>query len=61
MFEESVMKEICKLISDYCEKHPAAPRCGSEYVYQNDNANIDAVELVAEIMDVFQYECIKDE
>lgn len=53
MFEQKIMKKICELVSDYCDKHPNAPRCGAECVWQNDSTRDDAIELVADIMDVF--------
>lgn len=47
------MIKMCELVSDYCDKHPNAPRCGAEAVWQNDSTRDDAIELVADIMDVF--------
>ena len=40
-----------KIISKYAEKHPLAVECGSEYIYQSDKAQVDAIELVADIFD----------
>lgn len=45
-------EELMVLISEYTEKHPLAKELGSEYIYQDDEARIDAVELVANIFDV---------
>lgn len=39
------------LIAGYMEKHPLAKELGDEYVYQDDKAQGDAIELVANIFD----------
>ena len=42
------MKRIC----DYIEKHGnVALSVGSEWMYQDDNAQVDALQLVADILD----------
>lgn len=42
---------LLQLISEYADKHELTTECGSEYVYQDDEAQIDALELVADIFD----------
>lgn len=45
------MGNIMELIAEYGKKHPLAFECGSEYIMQNDEAQVDALELVCEIFD----------
>lgn len=45
------IEEITILIAEYVEKHPSVKECGSEYIYQNDKAQEDAIQLVADIFD----------
>ena len=45
------IEEIIVLIAEYVEKHPLVEECGSDYIYQNDKAQIDAIQLVADIFD----------
>lgn len=45
------MEEIKALIAGYVEKHPHAEECGSEYIWQDDEAQVDAIQLVADIFD----------
>ena len=42
---------IINLIEDFYEKHPMAANYGSEYVMQNDEAQIDALNLICKILD----------
>lgn len=46
---------IIKLICDYCDEHELAIDCGidcgAEWLYQDDLGQIDALELVGEILD----------
>lgn len=37
------------LLNAFFKKHPLAKECGGEYIYQNDEAQVDALELVADI------------
>ena len=51
------MKEkILVLIDDYAERHPLAKECGGEYIYQDDKAQVDAIELVSNIFDLYASE-----
>lgn len=44
-------EDIMNLIIEYINKHPLAAECGSEYIYQDDKAQVDAIQLVADICD----------
>ena len=44
-------EELWVLIAGYMEKHPLAKELGGEYVYQDDKAQEDAIELVANIFE----------
>ena len=44
-------EELLALIALYAEKHPLAVEVGSEYIMQNDEAQVDALELVCNIFD----------
>lgn len=48
--------KIMELIEKYSEKHDLAKECGGEYIYQNDQAQVDALELVADIFDLYTNE-----
>ena len=52
-----IMAKIAKLIDAYFKKHPLAKKCGSEYIYQDDEAQVDAVKLTSDIIDIFAKEC----
>lgn len=45
------IEEIIELIAEYEYRHPLVKECGSDYIYQNDKAQIDAIQLVADIFD----------
>ena len=44
-------ENIVVLLTEYAEKHPLAVKSGSEYIYQDDKAQVDAIDLVASIFD----------
>ena len=44
-------EKVMKLLSEYAEKHPLSTECGSEYIMQDDQAQVDALELVSDIFD----------
>lgn len=46
-----------KLIVEYANAHELAVECGSEYIYQNDDAQVDALDLVCDIFD----KCVEKE
>lgn len=46
-----------KLIVEYANTHELVVECGSEYIYQNDDAQVDALDLVCAIFD----KCIEKE
>lgn len=48
--------KIRKLINTYAEKHELAKVLGSEYISQEDEAQVDAIELVCDIFDLYTNE-----
>lgn len=44
--------KIGNVINDYAENHELATECGSEYIMQNDKAQVDALQLVCQIFDI---------
>lgn len=44
-------EEIKVLLAQFIEKHPSVVTLGSEYIWQNDNAQEDALQLVCDIFD----------
>jgi len=44
-------EEIMALLAGYIEKHPLAVECGGEYIMQDDEAQVDALQLVCDIFD----------
>lgn len=51
------MNKLKELILEYANAHELAVECGSEYIYQNDDAQVDALDLVCAIFD----KCIEKE
>ena len=49
--------KLKELILEYANAHELAVECGSEYICQNDNAQVDALDLVCDIFD----KCIEKE
>ena len=45
------MEEIKALIAGYVERHPLAEELGGEYIMKDDEAQEDAIQLVADIFD----------
>lgn len=45
------IEEIKALIAGYTERHPLVEECGGEYIWQNDDARTDAIQLVCDIFD----------
>lgn len=54
-------EKIMELIDKFSEKHKLAKACGSEYIYQSDRAQVDALELVGDIFDLYAEEYEDDE
>lgn len=46
-----------KLIAEYANAHELAVECGSEYIYQDDDAQVGALDLVCAIFD----KCVEKE
>ena len=44
-------EEVMALLAGYIEKHPLAVECGGEYIMQDDEAQVDAINLVCNIFD----------
>ena len=44
-------EEVMVLLAEFIEKHPLAIDGGSEYIMQDDEARIDALQLVCDIFD----------
>ena len=53
MEDREMEQKIMELIEGYSQKHDLAKECGSEYIYQSDKAQVDALELVADIFDLY--------
>ena len=51
------MHKLKELILEYANTHELAVESGSEYIYQNDNAQVDALDLVCDIFD----KCVEKE
>ena len=49
--------KLKELILEYANAHELAVECGSEYIYQNDDAQVDALDLVCAIFD----KCVEKE
>ena len=49
--------KLKELILEYANTHELVVECGSEYIYQNDDAQVDALDLVCDIFD----KCIEKE
>jgi hypothetical protein len=44
-------EEVMALLAGFIEKHPSAVECGGEYIMQDDEAQVDALQLVCDIFD----------
>ena len=51
------MNKLKEFILEYANAHELAVECGSEYIYQNDDAQVDALDLVCAIFD----KCVEKE
>ena len=45
------IEEIKALIAGYVDRHPLVEESGGEYIMQDDEAQEDAIQLVADIFD----------
>lgn len=52
-FEQAVTltSKVLHQVNQYVKKHPLALECGGEYIMQDDNAQIDALEAMCAIFD----------
>ena len=53
-------QKIMDEIEIYAEKHDSAKSIGSEYIWQDDEAQVDAIELVGKIFDLFTEEVVEE-
>lgn len=51
--ESDLNEKILELIEKYASKHDTAKECGGEYIYQSDSAQVDAIDLVSNIFDLY--------
>lgn len=49
--------KLKELILEYANAHELDVECGSEYIYQSDDAQVDALDLVCAIFD----KCVEKE
>lgn len=53
--ENEYVQDIIHLIDKFVDKYgDVALSCGSEWMYQNNEAQVDALDLVGNILDVLQ-------
>lgn len=52
-YGDEPVDKIMRLITKYAKNHPLAKDCGGEYIYQNDEAQVDAIQLVSDIFDLY--------
>lgn len=45
------MTVMCELIDGFLREHDLVLECGGEYIYQDDRAQVDSLELVANLFD----------
>lgn len=48
-----ITENIMNLIEEFAKVHDLAKKCGSEYISQDDNAQVDSLELVCNIFDLY--------
>lgn len=46
-------EEIKDLIEYFFKRHPLAKELGGEYIAQNDDSRVDAIDLVSAIADLY--------
>lgn len=46
-------EDIEDLVNKYLNNHPLAKQIGGEYIYQNNKAQVDAINLVSDICDLY--------
>lgn len=50
---KNLVNQVMAAIDAYGEKHSLAVECGAEYVWQSDEAQVDALNLVGNIFDIY--------
>lgn len=53
MKDKARREDIEDLVNAYLKLHPLAKECGGEYIYQDDKAQVDAIQLVSDICDLY--------
>lgn len=51
--DTDITEEIMNLIEEFAKVHDLAKSCGGEYISQDDNAQVDSLELVCNIFDLY--------
>lgn len=51
--ESIKIDKVMHLIDEYAEKHDLVNTCAGEYIYQSDEAQVDAIDLVSNIFDIY--------
>jgi hypothetical protein len=46
-------QQILQRVQQYMNKHPMATTCGGEYIFQNDQAQFDALDLVSDLGEIY--------
>lgn len=52
--------EIVDRIKEFIGKHPLLEEVGGEYIYQDDKATEDTIELVADISDILHQKWVEE-
>ena len=53
--EDKYLQNVIELIDKYVDKHgDVALICGGEWMYQDNEGQVDALELVSDILDVLK-------
>lgn len=53
--------EVLRAVKDYMDKHRLAVKLGGEYVGQNDQVQVDAIELACDLANIYKKHCEKKE
>lgn len=53
MQDKARREDIEDLVNGYFRKHELAKELGGEYIYQDDKAQVDAIQLVSDICDLY--------
>lgn len=56
-----MVNRIMDSIEHYADKHNLAVECGAEYIFQNDKAQVDALNLTGDIFNIISEYYSSDE